>query len=370
MLVVKPQRRLRSFLPAAFLMIVTGFIVFCPIAVAAGDAGQEAEGLKNPEAAKDSAPAAGTAEQATEVSAAPARVVVAKVGEAEITEAELQDAVLQKVQSIYHGPDLARVPKYRREALNDLIEIGLLSHEAVRRGITVGEDVIDSVVQKNIKQLGSEAALQQVLQSRGLSIGDFRQGIQKRRAVNELLSKLYQESAYPDEELMKYYEENRQDFRRPDSVRLYSILLKVEPSAGEDEWQKKKEKAEGLLKRIKAGEKFYDIAYNNSEDPYRVKGGDLGFVHKGILTPTELEDAAFALKPDELSDVIRTIHGFHILKAGERMQGELLDFGKVKKDLAGKLQSRKFEEKKAEVLGRMRKEFPVKVMITLEDEKP
>ena len=73
MLVVKPQRRLRSFLPAAFLMIVTGFIVFCPIAVAAGDAGQEAEGLKNPEAAKDSAPAAGTAEQATEVSAAPAR---------------------------------------------------------------------------------------------------------------------------------------------------------------------------------------------------------------------------------------------------------------------------------------------------------
>jgi len=46
-----------------------------------------------------------------------------------------------------------------------------------------------------------------------------------------------------------------------------------------------------------------------------VKGGDLGFVHKGIMTPTELEDAAFALKPDELSEVIRTIHGFHILKA-------------------------------------------------------
>jgi len=264
---VKPQSRLRSFLPAAFLMIFSGFIVFCPIAVAAGDAGQEAEGLKNPEGAKDSAPAAGTAEPATEVSSAPARVVVAKVGEADITEAELQDTVLQKVQSIYHGPDLARVPKYRREALNDLIEIELLSHEAVRRGITVGEVVIDSVIQKNIKQLGSEAALQQVLRSKGLSIGDFRLGIQKRRAVNELLSKLYQESAYSDEELMKYYEKNREDFRRPDSIHLYSILLKVEPSAVEDEWQKKKEKAEELLKRIKAGEKFMTLPTTTRKTP-------------------------------------------------------------------------------------------------------
>ncbi len=291
--------------------------------------------------------------------------VVAWVGDSAITEEELQEAVHRKVRSVYsHVQGLERNPKYRREALNELVDAILLFHGAQKRGITISDDEIDVVVAENIKQLGSEKALQEVLKGKGITLDTFRSRIRRYRSVNELLGKLLQESIVTDEELKKYYEDTKESFRRPYSIHLYHILLKVEPSAPEEEWRKKKETAEDLLNKLRAGEEFYDIAYKYSEDPFRVKGGDLGFIHKGMMMDREAEEVAFALQPGELSAVIRTIEGFHIMKAGDRKPGELIDFGMVRDDLSKTLQKKRFEEMKAEILKRMKDEYPVRFIIT------
>jgi parvulin-like peptidyl-prolyl isomerase len=310
----------------------------------------------------------GSETYASEPEQAASDPVVARVGDTVITETDLKEAAQRKVQNVYsHGQDLSAKPEYRLSALNELIDMELFSLAAAQRGIKMPDDVVQGVVEENIKRLGSEKALQEVLQNRKLSMDAFKARIRSVRMANELLKALYEESSYSDEELKKYYEENRKNFHRPDAVQLYDILLKMEPSAPEPEWQMKKEAAEGLLKRLMAGEDFYTIAYYNSEDDHRVKGGDLGFIHTGMLIPQELEDAAFALKPGEVSSVVRTDHGFHILKAGEKKPGELLGFDSVKEKLAKELHQKRFEEKKAAILRRMREEYPVKIYIPLEN---
>ncbi|MBI5075455.1 MAG: peptidylprolyl isomerase [Nitrospirae bacterium] len=294
--------------------------------------------------------------------------VIARVGAAVITDMDLQEAVSKKVQNMYsHGQDLTQKPAYRREALDELIEAQLIYYAALKEGLQISEAAVTGVVAQNVQSMGSEQALQEVLKLRGLSMEAFKEKIKTYLSANEFLIKLLKKSAYLEEELVTYYEKHRESFRRPASVRMQSILLKVDPSAMEDAWQKKREKAEELLKKIQSGEDFFMIAYNNSDDPYRVKGGDLGFIHKGMLTPEELETAAFALEPGQLSGVIRTIHGLHILKAGEKRPGELPEFEKVKDDLAQKLQKQRFDEKKAEILKRMKDEHPVTIMITIDD---
>ncbi|NIR16479.1 MAG: peptidylprolyl isomerase, partial [Desulfobacterales bacterium] len=93
-------------------------------------------------------------------------------------------------------------------------------------------------------------------------------------------------------------------FKMPESRRLREILIKVDPSAPEETWQKKKEYTEGILKRARSGEDFRTLAWNYSTDKYRVKEGDLGVVHEGRLQP-ELQEIAWKMKAGEISDVIR-----------------------------------------------------------------
>jgi peptidyl-prolyl cis-trans isomerase C len=181
--------------------------------------------------------------------------------------------------------------------------------------------------------------------------------------VNALLKDLTAESSYTDEELRMYYEENQSKYKQPDAVHLYHILINVDPSASEDVWQEKKKFAEQLLEKIRGGEDFGDIAYKYSEDPYKFKNGDLGLVHRGRLSPRELEDIAFGLRQGETSGVLRTIHGFHILRAGERVLGETKTFDEMKDRLKKDLEKKRFESKKEALIENLKKEYPVEIYL-------
>jgi peptidyl-prolyl cis-trans isomerase C len=169
------------------------------------------------------------------------------------------------------------------------------------------------------------------------------------------------ESRHSDVEVRGYYEENKARYKRPEALHLFQILLTVEPTAMERVWQEKKKVAEQVRDKAAAGEDFADLAYRFSDDPYKYKGGDLGFIHKGRLTPQELEDAAFGLKQGEVSGVIRTIHGFHILKSGERKPEEQLSFDEVREKIRKDIDKKRFENKKQELLDKLRKEYPVEI---------
>jgi peptidyl-prolyl cis-trans isomerase C len=133
-----------------------------------------------------------------------------------------------------------------------------------------------------------------------------------------------------EDDMKLYYKLHQEEFKTPEMVRARHILIKVDKSASVEDKDKAKEKLEGILKRIKAGEDFAKLATEASDDPgSKIKGGDLGFFPKGRMVPP-FEQAAFSLKPGEISEIVETPFGFHIIKVEERKDAVLEPYNKVK----------------------------------------
>ncbi len=158
----------------------------------------------------------------------------------------------------------------------------------------------------------------------------FIEEMKKRVVVERFFKKEVDEKAkVNEEELKKYYNEHPEEAKNPVDVRAAHILVKT------------KEEADMIKGKIRSGAKFEDMAKTYSIDPgSRVKGGDLGFFSKGMMVP-EFEETAFKLKKGEVSDIIQTRFGFHIIKLLDKKEGKTQGFEEVKGDLENKLVAKK-----------------------------
>lgn len=135
-----------------------------------------------------------------------------------------------------------------------------------------------------------------------------------------------------EDDIKSYYKTHQEEFEVPEMIRVRHILIRnpMSKSDSTDDKNKRKEKAEEVLKKIKAGEDFAGLASEYSEDQgSKEKGGDLGLITKGMMAP-ELEKVAFSLKPGEVSDIIETRYGFHIIKVEEKRESFIEPYEKIK----------------------------------------
>jgi len=219
-----------------------------------------------------------------------------------------------------------------------LIRRALLDQEAKRRGIAISKAEYEEELGKEVErwfnsilsqyQL-SEDELRARLAEQGRTIADFKQDIRREIEKNkeELLNRLREEKlrtvvvgtiSPTDEELKRYFEENKPRFATPEMVRARHILIKVAEDASEEEVAAARARIEAIKEKLDAGADFAALAEEYSEDEATApKGGDLGWFQRGKMVK-EFEDAAFALKKGEVSDIVRTKHGFHIIKLEDR----------------------------------------------------
>jgi peptidyl-prolyl cis-trans isomerase D len=149
----------------------------------------------------------------------------------------------------------------------------------------------------------------------------------------------------PEAELRRDYEANKENYRTPERVKVRHILLKTTEKP-QDEVPKIRARIEDLLKQIKGGADFAALAKKNSEDTgSAVKGGDLDWVARG-QTVKNFEQTAFSLKPKEISGIVQTEYGFHIIQVMEKQDARLKPFEEAREELAK-------ERKKATVYDRM-----------------
>jgi len=156
-------------------------------------------------------------------------------------------------------------------------------------------------------------------------------------------AKLEQTMVIPDTELRAAYNASMDNFRMPDRVKAQHILIKTQ---GKSDAEKKAAlaKAEDLLKQLKAGADFSKLAEKNSEDGSNApKGGDLGWFVRGQMV-AEFDKAAFAMKPGELSGIVTTEFGYHIIKVNEKENARVKPFEEVKADLAAELKKQRITE--------------------------
>lgn len=146
-------------------------------------------------------------------------------------------------------------------------------------------------------------------------------------------AKVGQKMTVPEGDLRHLYEARKEEFRVPERVKVRHILLKTTEKPSE-EIPKIQARAEELLKQIKAGADFAELARKNSEDTGSAsKGGDLGWIVRG-QTVKAFEETAFSLKPKQISNVVKTEYGFHILQVLEKEEARLKPFEEVKEQLA------------------------------------
>jgi peptidyl-prolyl cis-trans isomerase D len=151
-------------------------------------------------------------------------------------------------------------------------------------------------------------------------------------------TKITQAVAVSDTQLRMGYEQNKDRYRTPERVKARHILLMTTGKPPAEE-AKLKAKAEDLLKQLKAGANFAELAKANSEDPgSKDKGGDLDWVVKGQTVP-EFEAALYALKPNEISGVVKTTYGFHIIQSLGKEPAHLKTLEEVKPELMTELKN-------------------------------
>jgi peptidyl-prolyl cis-trans isomerase C len=158
-----------------------------------------------------------------------------------------------------------------------------------------------------------------------------------------------------EEDAKKYYDENPKKFEQPEQVRVSNILIKpvltdpnIEPNIDPNEdkakaMAKAKEKAEELLKQLKDGADFAELAKSHSNGPMAPRGGDIGFFSKGDMVPA-FEDVAFKLETGQISDVVETEYGYHIIKATGHKEAGKLPFDQVKDKIISQLTQAKESE--------------------------
>ena len=149
-----------------------------------------------------------------------------------------------------------------------------------------------------------------------------------------------QQTTVPDAEIEAFYKQNQAQYSTPEQVRASHILLKTE---GKDEAAVRIQ-AEEVLKRVKAGEDFAALAKQYSEDDSNnAKGGDLDYFGRGSMVP-EFEQAAFAMKPGEVSDLVKTSFGFHIIKLAERREATTRPLAEVRPEIEDQLKWQKAQQ--------------------------
>jgi peptidyl-prolyl cis-trans isomerase D len=156
-------------------------------------------------------------------------------------------------------------------------------------------------------------------------------------------AKLEQSMTVPDSELRAAYAASMDSFRTPERVKARHILIKTE---GKSDAEKKQAlaKAEDVLKQLKAGADFGQMAQKNSDDTSNApKGGDLGFFGRGQMVP-EFDQAAFNLKPGQLSGIVTTKFGYHILRVDEKESARIKPFEEVKPELAAQIKKERVAE--------------------------
>ncbi len=218
------------------------------------------------------------------------------------------------MESFHQSVSPAKIDQLRDRALNNLVDEELRYQDGVRSGFVPSEKDIDAGLARAIAGYKSREEFDRARRKAGAQISEIRAEI--RRVL--VIGKAYERQVgsrcqVGAEEAARFYAEFPRRFVVPEQLHLYAISIGVEPGAPSSQWIDARSKAEDLLRQIKDGASFEALAQKHSTDPSKDQGGDMGFVHRGSLNE-QFELATRDMKPGELTGVIQTLYGFHIIK--------------------------------------------------------
>lgn len=242
-------------------------------------------------------------------------IVLASVGTERITMADFNER-------ISNLPPRYReiVQKRKDEYLQELVNNTILYQEAMRKGLNK-----DPEVQRVIEEA-----------TKKIMVAKF------------LKDEIDEKVEITDVEVVEFYNDNKEHYKTPEIMRVSHILVPTQ------------EEAESILKELKTGKNFDDLARAKSVDPTAQRGGDIGYFPKGQLMP-EFDNAASQLEVGQVSGVVKTKLGYHIIKLTDRREPQVRPLEKVTQDIKARLAAIKRQKALNDLIAKLRKKTPIKV---------
>lgn len=264
-----------------------------------------------------------------------------------------------------HGDKDGKVLEFRKQVLDRLIDEELLFQEAKRLKRVVGKDAVEAEVGKTRSQFPTPEAFKEALAQNKLTEADLRAVISRNMSIQAFLEQgVAKGVAVSDAEVHDFYTGNRDKFESPEQARARHILVAVDEKADDKTRQAAKAKADDLLAQLKGGANFEELANKSSDCPSAPQGGDLGFFGHGQMVP-EFDEAAFALKPGELSGVVATKFGYHLIKLEERKAAGLVPEAEAAPKIREYLVTQKNGEAVDELLEKLRAKAKIEMLLKL-----
>ena len=280
--------------------------------------------------------------------------LVAQVNKQEVTEEEYNEELVLNT-TMYDkeygeefllevGPDgQSRERKLKQQILDTLIIEKIIQEDAKAKGIDVTQEEVDTALEEIKAQAGSQEDYEKLLSTNGMSVEYFQKGIRKNIVMERHYEKHLEETEIKDEDIEKYFEKNKDELA---VIRARHILLNDE------------EHAKDVLKMLKEGADFEEVALAESLDSNSgAQGGDLGYFVRGKMIK-EFSDAAFALEIGEISGLVKTEIGYHIIKLEDKVE--------TLKDFQEQIDMILKQEKYQEYIAELKNKADIKIFLDLE----
>lgn len=280
--------------------------------------------------------------------------VVAKVNSKEIMSEDVEFFVkpfIERAKAMGQEvtPELKK--RLRQQWTDHMISRALLLEQAKADKVVVS----DEDVEKNMANPQYQGVSLPKDKLRELVKGDL--------MINSAIeAKIISKVTVTDKELEEFYNERKNEMSQPEQVKARHILFKVNETDPQDKKNEQLSKAKDVLKEAKAGKsEFGELAKKYSEGPSAPNGGDLGYFPRGRMVPS-FETAAFALKPNEISDIVETQFGYHIIKVEEKKEARVIPFDEAKEAIRENIKVERGNKEIKEWIDKLRNQAKIEII--------
>jgi peptidyl-prolyl cis-trans isomerase C len=258
----------------------------------------------------------------------------------------------------------SQLSEIKEKVLERLIRRELLYQQSKNMGIEIDEGNVNEQLMRLKSRFAGEVEFRNELGKMNLSEATMKSQIEQGMAIQKVIDKRFGEKiAVSEKEVKAFYDSHPDSFRRPERVRASHILIRIDPQRGEPQKARAYEKTEEIRRKIQEGQDFEVLAREFSECPSSSEGGDLGYFSRGQMVKP-FEEAAFALNPGKLSDIIETGFGYHLIKVTDKIPETAIFYEDVEENIRKSLQRQKARQQIGLYVDELRKNADVEIFLT------
>jgi peptidyl-prolyl cis-trans isomerase C len=249
--------------------------------------------------------------------------------------------ILARAQEQGRKPTDAEMASLRESVLEKMIKLEILSQESKKAGVSVSNTDIDNELKGYKKGFADDKAFAKALGEAGITEASLRKQVGKNLTIQKFIDTKFKGKAQVTEQEAKdFYNNNQDKFAQPEMAHARHILItakETEPKADKD---RKRAKLVEIKKKLKDGGDFAELAKQFSDCPSKERGGDLGFFPKGQMVKP-FEQAVFKMMPGDVSDIVETEFGYHLIKLEEKKPAKTVSFDEAKPKITAYLTQEK-----------------------------